>query len=24
MLGWNWLRAPIERMAFAQTGRNLL
>jgi len=24
MLGWNWLRAPIERMAFVQTGRTLI
>ncbi|MDD5030398.1 MAG: AsmA family protein [Rhodoferax sp.] len=23
LLGWNWLRAPIERMTFEQTGRTL-
>lgn len=24
LLGWNWLRAPIERMAFEKTGRTLV
>ncbi|MDD5470654.1 MAG: AsmA family protein [Sideroxydans sp.] len=24
LVGWNWLRAPIERMAFEKTGRTLV